>query len=63
MIKKTHLLLICITVIQSVIYSQASDYDLNKKYWYYKSRFNNDFVSVGTEAGQSLPFNQNFFNK
>lgn len=41
--------------------AQSSDYDLHNKYWYYKARFNNDFVSVGLNAGQSLPFNQRGF--
>ncbi len=59
---KTKLQFIFILIIQSVLICQTTDYDLNKKYWYYKTRFNNDFVSVGTEAGQSLPFSQNFFN-
>jgi hypothetical protein len=26
----------------------------HKKYWYYKTRFNNDFVKVGTEDVASL---------
>ena len=30
----------------------------HKKYWYYKTRFNNDFIKIGTEDGASLPFNQ-----
>jgi len=28
----------------------------HKKYWYYKSRFNNDFIVVGTGDGESIPF-------
>lgn len=42
--------------------SQNSNYDLHNKYWFYKARFNNDFVSIGTDAGQSIPFNQRGFN-
>jgi hypothetical protein len=30
----------------------------HRKYWWYKSRLNNDFVKVGLGAGESLPFNQ-----
>lgn len=38
--------------------AQSSDYDLHNKYWFYKTRFNNDFISIGTSPGQSIPFNQ-----
>lgn len=30
----------------------------HRKYWWYKSRLNNDFVKVGLGDGESLPFNQ-----
>ena len=30
----------------------------HQKYWYYKSRLNNDFVKVGRLAGESIPFRQ-----
>lgn len=30
----------------------------HRKYWYYKSRLNNDFMKVGTNAGESLIFNE-----
>lgn len=29
-----------------------------QKYWYYKTRFNNDFIKIGTGSGESIPFNQ-----
>lgn len=29
-----------------IIVSQTSEIDLHKKYWYYKSRFNNDFIKI-----------------
>lgn len=32
--------------------------DNHRKYWWYKSRLNNDFVKVGTGDGESFPFNQ-----
>lgn len=41
--------------------AQNSDTDLHNKYWYYKARYNNDFVVVGPNAGQSIPFNQRGF--
>ena len=28
-------------------YIAQSDLDNHKKYWYYKSRFNNDFIKIG----------------
>lgn len=47
-----------IVINSSTIYSQTSEYpDHYKKYWYYKSRLNNDFVKVGTNDGESMPFN------
>lgn len=42
----------------NLIVSQTTEVDLHKKYWYYKSRFNNDFIKVGKEHGESIPFNQ-----
>jgi len=38
-------------------YNAQSDYINHKKYWYYKTRFNNDFVKIGTGPGESIPFN------
>ena len=43
------------------LFSQTS-LDNHKKYWYYKSRLNNDFVKVGLKAGESMPFNQRGVN-
>ena len=40
----------------------TTEIENHKKYWYYKTRFNNDFVSIGTGDGQSIPFNQRGFN-
>jgi hypothetical protein len=34
------------------------DYTNHKKYWYYKTRLNNDFVKVGTGQGESMPLNE-----
>ncbi len=28
------------------------------KYWYYKTRFNNDFIKIGLLQGESVPFNE-----
>src|ERR1700758_2720650 len=40
----------------SVLNAQSDDH--HRKYWYYRTRLNNDFVKVGTNQGESLPFNQ-----
>ena len=48
---KKNIMIKSITILQFIsIYmgAQSSDYDLHNKYWYYKARFNNDFVSIGT---------------
>lgn len=29
-----------------------------QKYWYYKTRLNNDFVKIELNQGESVPFNQ-----
>lgn len=34
------------------------DYNNMKKYWFYKTRLNNNFVKVGTGRGESMPFNE-----
>ncbi|MBK9286050.1 MAG: hypothetical protein IPM51_17275 [Sphingobacteriaceae bacterium] len=39
------------------------DIDLHKKYWYYKSRLNNDFLKVGLKSGESIPFGERGFNE
>jgi hypothetical protein len=42
----------------------AQNFTVNhRKYWFYKSRLNNDFVKVGTGDGESLVFNQRGFYK
>ncbi|HQQ94389.1 MAG TPA: hypothetical protein PLQ93_07530 [Bacteroidia bacterium] len=30
----------------------------HKKYWYYKSRLNNDFIKTGIDSGESIPLNE-----
>lgn len=30
----------------------------HEKYWYYKTRLNNDFIKIGRNPGESVPFNQ-----
>ena len=44
-----------------LFHAQTLEIDHHKKYWYYKSRFNNDFIKIGLNQGQSIPFNQRGF--
>ncbi|MFN8231123.1 MAG: T9SS type A sorting domain-containing protein [Bacteroidia bacterium] len=52
------IVLVCFLLSYVCISAQSVETLRHKKYWYYKTRFNNDFVKVGTEDGASLPFNQ-----
>jgi hypothetical protein len=51
-----------ILIFVSLFYANLSvsqtDQENHQKYWYYKTRLNNDFVKVGLDAGESIPFNQ-----
>ncbi|MCU0359371.1 MAG: T9SS type A sorting domain-containing protein [Bacteroidia bacterium] len=38
--------------------SAQNELDNHKKYWYYKSRLNNDFIKIGLDSGESIPFNE-----
>ena len=62
------ILIINFLIINDIVIGQ-SDLDNHKKYWYYKSRFNNDFIKVGDTYpsaannyneghGESIPFNE-----
>jgi hypothetical protein len=56
-VRNTFNILLCFILLTA--FSRAQTDELNhRKYWYYKSRLNNDFVKVGLKAGESLPFNQ-----
>ena len=50
-------LLFILLPLSSVLFSQ-SDFINHKKYWYYKTRLNSDFIKIGLNAGESIPFNQ-----
>ncbi len=55
---------LCICLIANNLKAQNTDLDLHHKYWYYKARFNNDFIKIGHDAdghGQSIPFGQREF--
>lgn len=46
-----------IVLICGEVYSQGTALN-NRKYWWYKSRLNNDFLKIGTGDGESIPFMQ-----
>jgi hypothetical protein len=46
-------ILLSISVLQFNIFSQTPDFNL-QKYWFYRERFKNFFVSIGTNPGQGL---------
>ncbi len=49
----------CIFLFLSIQYCLGqTDADNHRKYWYYRSRLVNDFVKVGLNDGESMPFNQ-----
>lgn len=54
---KIILLVVFCFIFFSFITAQT-DSDNHYKYWYFKTRLNNDFVKVGLGAGESMPFNQ-----
>ncbi|MBI3521215.1 MAG: hypothetical protein HY062_17875 [Bacteroidetes bacterium] len=35
----------------------------HQKYWYYRTRLTNDFMKIGKEQGESVPFNQRGLNQ
>ncbi len=61
-IKKTFTFLYLFNFYINNLSAQNTDYDLHNQYWYYKARLHNDFMSVGTNAGQSIPLGQRAFN-
>jgi len=54
--KKTNILILLL-FIATLGYSQNTEIDNNiSKYWNYRTRLVNNFISIGSESGQSLPF-------
>ncbi len=50
-----------LVALSTLIYSKVSaqtDIENHYKYWYFKTRFNNDFIKIGLGDGESIPFNQ-----
>ena len=58
LIKKIALTIICLVQICKAQTDNAN----HRKYWYYKSRLNNDFVKVGLNPGESIPAQQRGFD-
>jgi hypothetical protein len=53
-----YLILIYILICEiSSMFSQADEIN-HRKYWYYRSRLTNDFMKIGPNQGESLPFSQ-----
>lgn len=59
-LKQLNRLIIVWCYVASNCFSQ-NDFMNHKKYWYYKTRFNSDFVKIDTGRGGSVPFNQRGF--
>lgn len=58
-IKQRLIFMIFLTSLLLQLHSQSgSDEDIHRKYWYYKSHLNNDFIKVGLGLGESIPFNE-----
>lgn len=55
---KIKIIITIIVLCCDVLYCQTQEILNHKKYWYYKTRFNNDFIKVGIKQGESMPFNQ-----
>src|ERR1043166_8200624 len=36
-------------------FGQTTDELVHRKYWYYKTRLDNDFIKVGLDSGESIP--------
>lgn len=51
--------LFCVLILSNSL-SQNNTY-LFKRYWYYKTRLNNDFLKVGLQKGESLPMPERNF--
>lgn len=58
MLKKIFVLTTGCLFVTNVICQSSSDEDIHRKYWYYKSHLNNDFIKVGLGTGESIPFNE-----
>lgn len=55
-------LFVFIMVFKLFIGISQNDYTNIRKYWYFKSRLNNDFIKIGTGEGESIPLMQRGVN-
>jgi hypothetical protein len=56
--RKTILSIVLSTLLLNLSSQSNTDEDIHRKYWYYKSHLNNDFIKVGLGLGESIPFNE-----
>lgn len=68
--KKRLIILFCGLLVHSFEIVSQNDLENHKKYWYYKTRLNNDFIKIGNtppsgsndenspDHGESMPFNE-----
>lgn len=56
--KKVTIIILLTFYTQSIFSQLSNDMNNHRKYWFYKSRLNNDFMKVGPNRGESLPFMQ-----
>lgn len=55
---KVLLLIMCCAFTMKLPCQTYLDEDINRKYWYYNSHFNNDFIKIGLANDESIPFNE-----
>lgn len=55
---KVLLLIMCCAFTMKLACQTYLDEDINRKYWYYNSHFNNDFIKIGLANDESIPFNE-----
>ena len=52
------LILATLTDFSQVNVGDDTDHEILQKYWYYRWRLRNDFVFIGENQGESLPFSE-----
>ncbi len=55
---KDSYIIILISVFSFLHGQNTQEEDIHRKYWFYKSHFNNDFIKIGLDSGESIPFNE-----
>ncbi len=54
------ILIAAIIFVNNLTFAQ-NEFINHKKYWYYKTRLNNDFLKIGLGSGESMPANERQF--